>query len=101
METNHPNHSDDLDFFSMIIEDVFEIKDRGVGVTGTVISGSLEPGEQVFLEGAEFKCLGVETFGGRRSAGDRIGVLLGHVDLDTSIVGSNLTKDSCGEQQTH
>lgn len=69
--------------FSMRVVDAFEIKDRGVVVTGTVDGGHLDPGNMVYLDSLRTECRGIETFGGRKSVGDKIGVLLGdNISLD-------------------
>ncbi len=92
--------ADQLDPFWLTVEDVFVIKDRGTCVTGKVAGGLLRNGDELVLEPntdptapvLEVKCLGIETFGGRKRPGDRIGVLLGDVDPAGIEIGSVLSR---------
>lgn len=64
--------------FSMPIEDVFYIKNRGVVVTGRVASGTLRVGEQVWVNGRAVAIDGIEAFRKKldeASVGDTVGVL--------------------------
>lgn len=68
--------------FSMKVEEAFQVKGRGVILAGTVNSGILTPGEPLLFDGIETLCRGIETFGGRKNVGDKIGVLVDHrIDL--------------------
>lgn len=69
--------------FQLNVEDMFYIAGRGAVVTGLVVTGNLENGDLLTLEpfppngtGIDVECRGIETFGGRKSPGDKIGVLL-------------------------
>ncbi len=73
--------------FRMTIDDVFSIRDRGTVVTGQVESGSLNLGDEIYInhQGMSKKVVvtGIEAFRKtmqQANAGDHIGVLLRDID---------------------
>jgi translation elongation factor EF-Tu-like GTPase len=83
--------------FKMTIEDVFDIADRGVVVTGTVETGSVQPGDEVTFEskGARrsVRVTAIEKFREmlpRADAGDSVGLYLSDVAKDDVAVGDRL-----------
>jgi elongation factor Tu len=84
--------------FRMVIEDVFNIKGRGVVVTGRVETGLLEKGDAVFITGGEIPIPStvnaIEMFGSPEMAwaGDNVGLLLRSVERDYVKRGMVITK---------
>jgi len=68
--------------FYMPIEDIFEISGRGIVVTGTILSGSIEVNEQIEIVSSETKSArvtGIERLKkllDRAEEGDNVGILL-------------------------
>jgi translation elongation factor EF-Tu-like GTPase len=74
--------------FEMWVEDVFLVKDRGVVLTGHVENGTPELGTTLRVGELESTCRGIETFGGRKSRGDAVGILLSQ---DVQLAAAELT----------
>lgn len=69
----------------MTIEDVFDVRGRGVVVTGRIESGTLKVGDEVNLTGRTVTVLGIEIFRKtleQASMGDNVGVLLRGIARD-------------------
>ena len=81
--------------FTMTMQDVFLIRNRGVGATGRVESGVLRVGDEVQINGTvSARVEGIEVF--RKSideakAGDNIGVLFASFDKSQFPPGAVLT----------
>src|SRR6266540_5974838 len=75
--------------FRMTIADVFSIRGRGTVVTGRIESGTLQVGDDVYIQGQtrsqQTVVIGIETFRKQlklASTGDNVGVLLQNVAKD-------------------
>lgn len=72
--------------FRMTIEDVFNVKGRGVVVVGRIETGLLEVGDAVFIMGGDIPVpstvSSIEMFGGTEMvwAGDNVAILLRSVE---------------------
>ncbi len=85
-----PNDAAVLGPFSMMVEDVFAIKGRGVVATGKITSGVIKTGDPLSIRRAdgstvECTCAGVEMFRSvlnEARAGDNVGILLKGVEKE-------------------
>lgn len=86
--------------FSMPIDDVFHIKNRGVVVTGRVASGTLRVGEQVWVNGRAVVVDGIEAFRKKldeASVGDTVGVLFTSLTKSDFARGDVLSSEAGGQ----
>ena len=63
----------------MAIERLIEIPDRGTVVVGTIVTGSIRPGDVVEFRGVVARCAAIERYRDLLAVageGDRVGVLL-------------------------
>lgn len=92
-------HVDDNGKFLFVIEDVFNIKGRGVIVTGKIERGTLRPNDEIDLIGngrrKTVKCRSIEYIGGNMEvarSGDNIGILLSEITPNDVARGTVLCK---------
>ncbi len=87
--------------FEMVIEEVFEIEDHGIVITGTISTGYIQRGEIINISGTEgpeyqAEVIGIEMFRkllDRGEEGDSVGLLLTgvkKVDIEPGMVASHI-----------
>lgn len=87
--------------FSLKIDDVFVIKNRGVVVTGRVDAGEVRVGDTLWVADRTFRVDGIEAFRNTlevASAGDNVGLLF-RTAAKTDFSPGSVLRDAPGGEQ--